>query len=279
MKLLAFLAALPAALSLSPPQKTPEYLFSNPAGQHAEGYRIPTSYESAVMGRRILALTPLGDLSTVFPAAARQDTPVDAAERRPPGMEGQPIGLMDYIAECEDSGNPTLLAIRIATAFRNAAAGSNVSLSLRWAPPYPPVKRISVLSHALSFLRSKLLGYDGDKTPETVPYSAANLPRMSLQGYLEDIPSDETDHEVLKKCYVEKHPDSKYWLPGNPIHKSGWARLVVEQVYWIGGFGDRAYIGWIPIDEWRKVTKEEWMGIRLQGEEEGWEEWRATNEL
>ena len=42
---------------------------------------------------------------------------------------------------------------------------------------------------------------------------------------------------------------------------------MVEQVYWIGGFGDRAYIGWIPVDEWRVVTMGEVEGCRLVGEE------------
>lgn len=37
-------------------------------------------------------------------------------------------------------------------------------------------------------------------------------------------------------------------------------------MYWIGGFGDRAYIGWIPVDEWKSVSKEEWEDIRLPGE-------------
>lgn len=51
-------------------------------------------------------------------------------------------------------------------------------------------------------------------------------------------------------------------------------RLVVEEVYWIGGFGDRAYIGWIPKDEWNGVTKEEIESIRLPGEKKGWGGWR-----
>merc|ERR1719355_79959 len=41
-----------------------------------------------------------------------------------------PIGLMDYLADCEPTGNPTILAINIATSFKNVAAGSNISLSL-----------------------------------------------------------------------------------------------------------------------------------------------------
>ncbi|KAG9237046.1 pyridoxamine 5'-phosphate oxidase-domain-containing protein [Amylocarpus encephaloides] len=236
---------------------TPQHIFSNPPSHDEESaLRIPTAYESAVLGRRVLALTPLGTLSTIFPS------PHDGAEeleQRPSGLAGMPIGMMDYIADCEDSGNPTILAINIATSFRNAAAGSNISLSLQWTPPYPPSKRISLSS----------------SEKEAVPYSAANLPRFSLLGYLEKV--EDADTEGLKKCFVDTHPDSKYWLPGNRIHTSEWARFVVQDVYWVGGFGDRAYIGWIDAVDWKNVTKKEWEDVRLPGEKKGWKEWAADS--
>ena len=47
---------------------------------------------------------------------------------------------------------------------------------------------------------------------------------------------------------------------------------MVEEVYWFGGFGDRAYIGWIPVEEWRGVTTEEVERCRLVGEENELEE-------
>ena len=215
-------------------------------------FRVPTAAESAVMGRRVLALTKLGTLATVFPSAA---------SRLPGDLAGVPIGLMDYFADCEDAGNPTVLAIKIATSFRNIAAGSNVSLSLRWTPPYPPAKRIGLGSPA-----------DGD-APDPVPYSAANLPRLSLFGYTEWIDTNTALHAGLARCFTKKHPDAGFWLPGNRIHESAWMRLVVTRVYWIGGFGDRAYIGWIPVEDWRNVTQEQWSSIRLQGERKDWNEW------
>lgn len=59
-------------------------------------HRIPTSYESAVLGRRILALTPIGTLSTVFPEdkQAAAENAIGAEERRPAGLGGMPYGLM-----------------------------------------------------------------------------------------------------------------------------------------------------------------------------------------
>jgi hypothetical protein len=223
--------------------------------------RIPTSYESAVLARRILALTPLGTLSTVFPQDKHSNDNgedgdgASAQERRPPGLGGMPYGLMEYIADCEanDLGNPTILAIAIGTTFKNAAAGSNVSLAVQWTPPHPPAKRIKSEQSWLSYL-----GLSTTKDRErdiSLPYSAANLPRFSLLGHLEPIPGgdDRREGEVgadLARCYVASHPDARYWLPGNRIHEAHFVRLVVEEVYWVGGFGDRAFIGWIPVGEW-----------------------------
>jgi hypothetical protein len=192
---------------------------------------------------------------------------------------------MEYIADCEDQGHPTLLAIKISTSYKNAQAGSNLTLSVQWTPPYPPVRRIPLLSRFLSYFPYISDKYDDvadDSSspfpPDTVPYSAANLPRFSLIGYLEPIKPDLKESLRLAYCYTSKHPDAKYWLPGNKIHTSEWARLVVTKVYWIGGFGDRAYIGWIPIEEWNKVTKEEWQQVQLPGEKKGWSEWSEADE-
>ncbi|KAH8811478.1 pyridoxamine 5'-phosphate oxidase-domain-containing protein [Xylogone sp. PMI_703] len=236
-------------------QAAPEATFD--AAFPKNDFRIPTSYESAVMARRILHLTPLATVSTIFPPS--KATEAQTLERRPAEVAGMPIGLTEYIADCEDTGNPTLIGVKISTYYRNVAAGSNISMSLQWLPPYPPSKRI------------ELWGLD-DSDVKPLPYSAANLPRFSLFGRLEKVEEEEAKSS-LAKCFTKVHPDAKYWLPGNDIHESEWVRLVVEDIYFFGGFGDRAYIGWIPIEEWNKVTREEWEDIRLPGEKKGWKEW------
>ncbi|KAK2608662.1 hypothetical protein QQS21_002773 [Conoideocrella luteorostrata] len=243
----------------------------------AEAFKIPTSYESAVMGRRILALSKLGTLSTIFPNGSDRDA--NGQEVRPGGMEGQPIGLMDYVADCEDEGNPTILALTIGTSFKNVRAGSNITLSMRWIPPYPPTKRMSLVSRLSAYVpfRSRACPYntplEHPEIPDTVPYSAANLPRFSLFGYLERVHADADLASKMATCYTAKHPDARFWLPGNHIHESEWMRLVVTHVYWIGGFGDRAYIGWIPIEDWKMVKRQEWESIKLPGEKKRWSEW------
>lgn len=233
----AFLALI--SLSTASNLPSPRNVFSNPDSDHEVTYKIPTVHESAVQARRVLHLENIGTLSTVFPST-------HSAENRPSDVGGTPIGLMDYFGDCEpDTGNPTILAITIATSFKNVAAGSNITLSLRWHAPY---KR---------------------------PYSAAAVPRFSLVGRLEDLTPEEVRSQNVAACYLTYHPDAAAWLPGNKIHESKWVRLVVEEVYWIGGFGDRAYIGWIPLEEWQSVTREEVEKCRLPGERTGWGSWKS----
>lgn len=204
-------------------------------------YRIPTVHESAVLARRILDIEKIGTLSTVFPSPDRHST-----ENRPSDVGGSPIGLPDYFANCEpDTGNPTILELPIATSFKNVQAGSNISLSLRWHAPY---------KHW---------------------YSVASVPRFNLVGYLEELTDEEVKREGIATCFVKKHPDAATWLPGNRIHVSKWVRFVVQEIYWIGGFGDRAYIGWIPLGEWQGVTREEIDKARLPGEASGWSSWMS----
>jgi hypothetical protein len=184
--------------------------------------------ESAVMGRRMLHLAPIGTMSTVFPS--------QPSTRYPSSVAGASLGLMEYLADCEPAtGNPTILALSVSSNIKNVADGSNVTLSIRWE------------SHDAS-LRS-----------------AVELPRMSLTGYLERV-IPQHDQDVMALCYVKAHPDSVLWIPGSRIHDSYWTRLVVKEVYWVGGFGDRAFIGWIPQDVWGGVTEDEIEKCRLPGE-------------
>lgn len=260
-------------------------LFSNPPVEDERYYEIPTIHESAIMARRIMHLSTLGNLVTAFPYQRSSDEPA-TQENRPNGVEGSPIGLMvsntgrkrtlpkepttdaqqtkEYYADCESNGNPTLLAINIATPFRNYDAGSNISLSVRWWP-------------RASNIYSPDSGYD-IPTPRT----PAALPRFSLHGRLEPISTSDLFRKFIPACFLRSHPDSVLWQPGNDIsHASEYMRLVVEHVYWFGGFGDRARIGWLPLEEWQGVTMEEIDECRLPGEEEKkkkkkkgwWREW------
>ncbi|KAL8657238.1 MAG: hypothetical protein Q9226_002114 [Calogaya cf. arnoldii] len=225
------LGLVPAAIAQSP-----QYVLAN----HPHAQNIPTVHHSAIQARRILNLSSIATLSTVFP----EDQSTTLLENRPLHLGGSPIGLIDYYASCDPTPhNPIILAISIATSFKNARAGSSVTLSLRYHPPF-----------------------DHPPAHDIYTYSPANLPRFSLLGYIESVPASEISRYQMDRCFFDKHPDAVAWKPGNAIHQSWWARLVVQQVYWIGGFGDRAYIGWIPVEEWRGVSQEEVKNARLAGE-------------
>lgn len=203
----------------------------------ASSFTIPSRYESTVLGRRLLGLSKTGVLTTVFPKNISSD-------RVPADVANTPIGLPEYLASCEEpSGNPTLVALTVSTSTQNALAGSNVSLTLSWWDQY-----VHLTHHQ--------------------PWSAANLPRLNMVGYLEEMTDDEVKSKNIAGCFTKAHGDSVLWLPGKKwaAHKGLWMRLVVREVYWIGGFGDRNFIGWFDRDEWAAVKVDEWSAVRLPGE-------------
>ncbi|KAJ5092633.1 hypothetical protein NUU61_007503 [Penicillium alfredii] len=235
---------------------------SESSPENADALSRPSWFTSTLMARRLLALSPSGVVSTVFP------DPLPPSTHAPSSVAGLSIGLREYVADCDgvlpsevspgDSGNPTILALRVATTFRNIAAGSNLSLELDWwdhlheaAPVYPGL-----------------------------PLSAAGLPRVTLFGYLEPLPSPlpETAATALEKCFLASHPDARVWLPGalGSPHSSFWASLVVTQAYWIGGFGDVQLIGWMNVTEWKGIGRHaSEVGV---GDGRGWEDVRLPGE-
>ncbi|CAF9940884.1 MAG: hypothetical protein ALECFALPRED_008893 [Alectoria fallacina] len=239
---------------VSAPAPPPHYLLSNPQSFSLK-YRVPTVHKSAMLARRIVNLSSIATLSTVFPSNPSIEDDFSTLSHPASDLGGAPIGLMDYYASCSPRPyNPTFLAISIATTFRNTRAGSNVTLNLRWHPPpsAPP-------------------------SDDIYTYSPANMPRFSLVGYIEPIPTSEILSYDVEACFLDRHPDAEAWLPGNKIHQSWWGRLVVKEIYWIGGFGDRAYIGWIPEREWNAVSEDEVAKARLVGED-GYEKYTESIE-
>ncbi|WPG97788.1 Hypothetical protein R9X50_00056900 [Acrodontium crateriforme] len=236
--------------------------------QPETAWHYPTVHESAIQARRILHLSTVGTLVTSFPNISSHNvydekpSNFGTMEARPGDVAGSPIGLLEYYADCEPyTGNPTILAINIATPIKNHAAGSPISLHVRWWP-----------TQKNTYLPS---GYDAVGIP--TPHTPAALPRFSLHGHLEPISTVDLAKGLIPACFMHAHPDSAIWQPGSDVHESHYVRFVVEHVYWFGGFGDRARIGWLPIDEWRNVTMDEVAACRLPGEEikgrKTWMEW------
>ncbi|EMF16907.1 uncharacterized protein SEPMUDRAFT_137642 [Sphaerulina musiva SO2202] len=255
--LLVATAALSAASSVG--QITPQHVFANPDASSSDDFHFPTVRESVAQARKILHLTTVGDLVTVFPSTT-SNKDVSASENRPEGMDGSPIGLMEYYADCDPhSGNPVLLALDIATPYKNYNHGSNISLSIRWWPIQK--NTYSMLDTFTSWMWKT---QDEDEIP--TPHTPAALPRFSLHGHLETISAERLQDGKIQACFLRSHPDSIYWQPGNDIHQSHYAQLVVDHIYWFGGFGDRARIGWLPLEIWQNLTMQEVIEAKLPGE-------------
>ncbi|KAI7328894.1 hypothetical protein KC315_g6420 [Hortaea werneckii] len=277
---LAALASTASARSLLLPpilQQDPSYQHDpSPLKQDDdEPFHFPTVHESAVMARRIMHLSSLSTLVTTFPVNTTTTTSPSSSDSsdftsqelfawqsRPEDLAGSPIGFMEYYSDCEPAtGNPTLLAIDIATPYRNFAQGSNISMEIRWWP-----RQSTHYTSSSIFDEESLPVKDREDDDIPTPHTPAALPRFSLHGYLEPIPAADLATHLVPACFMRSHPDSVLWQPGNDIHSSQYVRFVVEHVYWFGGFGDRARIQWLPVEEWKGVTREEVEECRLPGE-------------
>lgn len=141
-----------------------------------------------------------------------------------------PMSMVEYYADCDQDGDPIWLAIDIGTTFQNIKEGSEFLFSIRVGDHHPNDKV-------------------NTDYPAAITNSPAGSPRIILYGKLNDIAiTDPIQNLELRKCFIRRHPDAKWWFPENLIspHRSHWTKLEVESVYIVGGFGDRAYIG--PID-------------------------------
>ncbi|GAA5854651.1 hypothetical protein JCM8547_004924 [Rhodosporidiobolus lusitaniae] len=185
--------------------------------------------EAAVHVRELIAYRAYntGVLMSVFP----HDSQGPAA--------GLPFGLQEYYAHYPDSnGDLLLLAMPIAGIYRNAL------------PPNPPNLTMTI---------NDMYGFgDGNL--------AAGRMRVALYGSIERVEGDE-ELEKCKNAYLEAHPDSRGWIPPNGPHSAFYARLRINQVYAFDGFGDVAFIGWVPLDLYRSS------GAKMRSEKEVHQHW------
>ncbi|CAI5756077.1 unnamed protein product [Candida verbasci] len=140
-----------------------------------------------------------------------------------------PVSTMEYYADCDEDGDPYWLVIDVSGANQNILKGSTFSFSIRDGdhPNYDEV---------------------AENYPGKLEGSPAGSPRVQLTGKLQKIwfpnPFDQKKFD-LEKCFLQRHPDAAMWLPDNVLspHKSHWVKFLVDEIYLVGGFGDRAYIG------------------------------------
>ncbi|CAH6719637.1 hypothetical protein CLIB1444_02S13124 [[Candida] jaroonii] len=183
----------------------------------SESDHVPGEIESASIARTLVFRESMVNVNT-FKIVKKGEKSVKV-----------PVSSMEYYVDCDNDGDFYWLVVDIGSSYQNILHGSEYSFTLR-VGDHPVNEEVN------------------PEYPGGMSTSPAGSPRINIQGKLEDV-SFETKKEQLKleQCFLNRHPDAKYWIPGkSQSHNSHWMKLKVEDIYFIGGFGDRAYIG--PID-------------------------------
>ncbi|KAF7584417.1 Pyridoxamine 5'-phosphate oxidase family protein [Clavispora lusitaniae] len=178
----------------------------------------PTMKDGAIVARSVVQRESLANINTLERVFKNNETLY------------VPVSSMEYYADCDNDGTLYWLVVDIGSTYRNIDSGSAFSFTIR-AGDHP------------------LNDHVNPKYPGGIPSSPAGSPRVNLKGHLKNVTfANPVDRIALEKCFLSRHPDAKWWLPSNPAspHKTHWLKFEVEDIYIIGGFGDRAYIG--PVD-------------------------------
>lgn len=138
-----------------------------------------------------------------------------------------PVSAMEYYADCDGDGDPYWLIVDIGSTFQNIQNGSPYSFTIRMG------------DHPVN-------DYVNPNYPGGISSSPSGSPRVNLKGQIKEVKTkNPTELMQIERCFLDRHPDSKWWLPSNVLspHKTHWVKIHVTDIYMVGGFGDRAYIG------------------------------------
>ncbi|SGY78754.1 BQ5605_C008g04939 [Microbotryum silenes-dioicae] len=170
-----------------------------------------------------------------------------------PELRGLPIGLQEYYSIYPGSDGDLLLLVmpisKVGHHYRQSTvAESNYVLFLKPTLLNPQIFRNALPPNApnMTMTVADLYGFGTGNL-------AAGRMRIALFGTLELI-TDEEESAKCKKAYLEQHGDARGWAGEKGPHSSVWGRLRVEKVYAFDGFGDVAYIGWVPLEMYREAT-------------------------
>ncbi|EJD03125.1 uncharacterized protein FOMMEDRAFT_168177, partial [Fomitiporia mediterranea MF3/22] len=136
-------------------------------------------------------------------------------------LQGEPFALQEYYASCYSNGSLSLITMPISRHTRNIRHSPTHSASMTvWSSP-----------------------------------PAASRARVSLIGNVTFLETSFAVNSGIQDCYLEHHPDAKWWLPDDPdgAHEAYWARFDPHSVFFVGGFGDKHYIGDIPLDLFQSI--------------------------
>jgi len=180
-----------------------------------------TVQQAALHARTLLSERSdgLGTLMSVFPADYEDESLRDLA-----------IGGMEYFATT-GTGNLIVLAMPISKQIRNIIDSDR---------------------HNVTFAVKDELAYR-----KLGAYGATDRNRVTVFGSMHEV-TDEAEISKAVRTFGKVHKDAKAYFPGKGPHQAFWAVIRVQAVYWVGGFGDTHYIGWIPLDMYRDAHERQW---------------------
>jgi putative heme iron utilization protein len=123
-------------------------------------------------------------------------------------LRAQYGSVADFADEVPSTGRPLLLLSTLERNIVNLAKDPRASLAIR--------------------------------TPDVNCSDMMTCPRVTLFGTLSQVPAKELP--AAKSAYLDKHPSARGWIdfPDFSMY-----RMDVLDLYYVGGFGDEHYIGYI----------------------------------
>lgn len=156
------------------------------------------------------------------------------------------MSFPEYAIDCYNSGSPILLMITMSKNFKNIVNLEGMKSSITYVADLNEDWPGSVPGSMYGSPRANLRGYfreiklaegDANGDSDATIKSDSGLPNVRYV--------DNQEIEKLEHCFKATHPESASWFPGpqNRVHSSIWTEFVVEDGYFVGGFGGYAYIG------------------------------------
>ncbi|SCU90602.1 LADA_0F05226g1_1 [Lachancea dasiensis] len=154
---------------------------------------------------------------------------------------GTPVSFVEYFAGsdlCHDvqtsqNGNLILLLLNMSSTFQNWNKDAKLSVSVE-------------MSHRHGIGRPPMAS-----------------PRANYFGELKRLEPS----KALEHCFLKRHPDARWWIPEgdhDQVRDGQWFEFDVSEVYFVGGFGDRAYIGAISGEDYHAAFNQ----TELEGQSE-----------
>ncbi|SCU84194.1 LAMI_0C06612g1_1 [Lachancea mirantina] len=173
-------------------------------------------------------------------AAHERDAHVNTVDRE----RGVPVSFVEYFVgsdacpgvETSQNGNLIFLLSEMSSTFKNWNTSSNASVTLEAhrGPWHDPHHRP---------------GHPPGPPGPPGPRGALLRPRATYFGDLK--PFEGSD--ALKECFLRKHPDAAWWLPGgkhSKLNDTRWLEFDVSEVYLISPLQQEPFFGTVPGDEY-----------------------------